>query len=461
MSAPTPLSAIPFVGFLAIPGSQANLQLALQFQLEQSQWLPPADLDALQSAQLERVVRHAFETVPYYAERFAAAGIRLPAKIDHAFLRTLPISTRDELQLAGDRLTSTRPPKEHGPVQFATTSGSTGKPLRFARTAVTHLNWLVFALRDHLWHRRDFRGRHCAIRFALPGIAEAPHGEIGPNWGEVVAPIYASGPAARLNSAASPAEQLDWLRRQAPDYLLSAPSNLLALAAHAANTGETLPKILELRTVGEKLTPADRRRLREAWQAEVVDIFTCEEAGYLALECPSHEGYHVQSENVWLEVVDDEGNPCAQGRPGRVLLTSLNNFATPLIRYEIGDHAEFGPPCPCGRGLPVLSWIHGRTRNRVTLPDGSTRFPRIGEGEIFASAPELKVRQYVCVQHAVDDIELLVAADGRPTPEQERSIAAALQKNLGHPFPIRFSFMDKIPRNPNGKLEIFISHVHA
>jgi phenylacetate-CoA ligase len=103
----------------------------------------------------------------------------------------------------------------------------------------------------------------------------------------------------------------------------------------------------------------------------MVDMYTCQEAGYLALQCPDHPHYHVQSENVLLEVVDDQGLPCAPGEVGRVLVTSLNNFATPLIRYEIGDYAEVGAACSCGRGLPVLKRIMGRYRNLLTLPDGT------------------------------------------------------------------------------------------
>jgi phenylacetate-coenzyme A ligase PaaK-like adenylate-forming protein len=61
-----------------------------------------------------------------------------------------------------------------------------------------------------------------------------------------------------------------------------------------------------------------------------------------------------------VEVLDEEGRPCAPGETGRVVATSLNNFAMPLIRYETGDTAEVGAPCPCGRGLPVLTRIMGR-----------------------------------------------------------------------------------------------------
>jgi phenylacetate-coenzyme A ligase PaaK-like adenylate-forming protein len=71
----------------------------------------------------------------------------------------------------------------------------------------------------------------------------------------------------------------------------------------------------------------------------------------------------VQSESVLLEIVDDAGRACAPGRAGRVVVTSLHNFATPLIRYELGDLAEFGAPCACGRSLPVISRVLGRSRS--------------------------------------------------------------------------------------------------
>src|SRR6185295_14515719 len=99
------------------------------------------------------------------------------------------------------------------------------------------------------------------------------------------------------------------------------------------------------------------------WGVGVVDVYSSEECGQIALQCPEHEQYHVQSESVLVEVLDDEGRPCAPGTIGRVVLTTLQNFAMPLIRYDIGDFAEPGPACPCGRALPVLTRIVGRVRN--------------------------------------------------------------------------------------------------
>src|SRR3546814_3878705 len=91
-------------------------------------------------------------------------------------------------------------------------------------------------------------------------------------------------------------------------------------------------------TVGETVSAKARGLVQRAWGVPLKDSYSCEEAGYLTMQCPDHEVYHVQSENVLLEVVDDDGRPCGPGETGRVLITSLHNFATPLIRYELGDY---------------------------------------------------------------------------------------------------------------------------
>lgn len=194
-------SILPGLSFPAIPGPHASLQLALQLQLEQSQWLPPEELGARQLLQLEQVVRHAATTSPYYSALFASRGIRLPESIGFDFLRTLPVSTRADLQQAGDSLASTRLPPSHGKVDFATTSGSTGRPLRFARTGVTGRNWLAFALREHLWHQRDFTGKLCTLRFAQPASLNPRRGNptrTGGRW------LHRSSPRARRPGSTSP-----------------------------------------------------------------------------------------------------------------------------------------------------------------------------------------------------------------------------------------------------------------
>jgi phenylacetate-CoA ligase len=136
-----------------------------------------------------------------------------------------------------------------------------------------------------------------------------------------------------------------------------------------------------------------------------------------------------------------------------VVVTPLHNFATPLVRYAIGDHAEVGPPCPCGRGLPVVARILGRTRNMVRLPDGTLHWAALESQRFAAIAP---IVQYQIVQTAAG-IEMKLVARRPLSADEERELRAMVQWSLGHPFAIAFSYHEHIPRGPGGKFEEFRS----
>lgn len=453
------ISRVDGISFPAIPDKHASTQLAMQYQLDVSQWQSPEVLRANQLRQLRHLLGHAVATVPYYQQLFKECGLRLAGDITPEAFRRIPISTRAAIQDAGSLLESNRLPPSHGKPEFSTTSGSTGRPVRFARTAAMQTLWLAFSLRDHLWHARDFSQKLCVIRWLPRGKAEPPLGVHSQHWGNVVSPVYATGPAAMLNVATPLAQQIDWLVREQPVYLQSFPSNLAALAEYCLTHDIKLDGLREVLTIGEGVTDQHRKLFLAAWGANTVDIYTCEEAGYLALQCHEHDHYHVQSENVILEIVDEAGQPCAPGQTGQVLITILNGYATPLIRYELGDMAEFGEPCPCGRGLPVIRRIHGRKRNRLKLPSGRSEFPYLGDYGELEKLTGLKVHQFQCVQNSLEEVELKLVMD-RPFSDDEYALVVRrMQENLGHPFRIICSFHAELPKGPTGKFEEFICNV--
>lgn len=423
--------------------------LALQFQLEQSQWWPPEQLRQHQLRQLGELLRHAYGTLPFWRERLHAAGYLQGAAVTSEWLSTLPVLTRREVQAVGKELLSRTVPPEHGRIHEGQTSGSTGMPITCYQTDVTQIFWRSFTLRDHLWHGRDFSGKLAAIRSKVDNA-------VLEGWGPATDTAFVTGPCAVMNITSDVDEQLSWLREQDPDYVLTHPSNLRALAQRATEQKVRLGRFRQARTFGEML-PADLRLLcREAWGVPVVDLYSSEETGYIALQCPEREHYHVQAENLIFEIVDDQGMPCPPGQVGKVVLTPLHNFAMPLVRYEIGDYAEAGALCPCGRGLPVIQRIMGRRRNLITFPDGRRHWPSLPSSRWATVAP---VRQYQLVQHTLDGIEArLVVGRDLTAAEQERLIAV-FQELLGYPFRIRLSCVDAIERGPGNKYEDFVSLV--
>jgi phenylacetate-CoA ligase len=159
---------------------------------------------------------------------------------------------------------------------------------------------------------------------------------------------------------------------------------------------------------------------------------------------------------VLVEVLNADDRPCRPGEVGRVVVSTLLNFAAPLLRYEIGDMAEVGSSCPCGRGLPVLKRILGRVRNMLRLPNGDRIWPVFN---LFEAETAIPFYQIQVVQKTLDDLEVHLVAKGKPTAEDEQKFAASLTAALRHPFRIRIRYVDSIARSAGGKYEDFLSEL--
>jgi phenylacetate-CoA ligase len=439
-----------------IGGRKASL-LALVLQLEQSQWWTPERIAEEQQRQLALVLSHAQQTVPYYHQRFGAWG----ADLSHCEVgqrwSQLPLLSRREVQMAGESLRSTRIPKSHGNVTTSTTSGSTGQPVTTWGTEVTDFFWHAITLRDHFWHRRDFRQSLAAIRHTGDNKALAPLGIRMNDWGGAVTGVLSTGPGYLLNIRSSVDEQLAWLKRIQPNYLLTYPSVLIEIARQIQLRGESLPRMQGLRTFGEVLDSECRAVCQNSFGVEIVDMYSSQEVGYLALQCPETEQYHVMAENVLVEVLDDHNDPCRPGEVGRVVVSTLHNFASPLLRYDIGDFAEVGEPCSCGRGLPTLRRILGRQRNLLVLPGGTRRWPVFDAHRQPADMPP--VFQYQVIQRSEAKIEVHVVRHADFTSSEEEIVRRYVTQMLEHSFDIHICRVDSIARSPSGKFEDFISLV--
>ena len=432
-----------------VPGPEAASLLALQFQLERSQWLSSERLSALQYRQLESLLQHAYSTVPYYRERWHGIYDSKQPFAPEKFYE-LPILKRREVQARFESLSSTGIPSNHGGVSESRTSGSMGMPIRVLKTSLTQLLWEAIVLREHSWFQRNLGGKLAAIRH---GVA---HQDNVVGWGSATLAVVEGGLSATLPINVEVGQQFRWLERQQPDFLMSYPSNIAELARTSIELNASIPKLREVRTFGEVLTPDIRELCRKAWDVPVTDSYSSQEIGYIALQCPKHNHYHVQSECVLVEIVDEDGRPCARGQMGRVIVTALHNFAMPLIRYDIGDYAAWGAPCDCGRSLPVLSRIAGRVRNTLVLATGERYWPSLNLGSLAGGAP---VIQQQLVQKSVDSIEVRLVTLRSLTADEEAHMRHHLQSRLPAPFDIRFSYREEIVRGAGGKFEEFISEV--
>ncbi len=446
-------TAIPGILWPRVHAAPNAAILALLFELEQTQWWPAERLREAQLQQARALLRHAYSHTEFHRNRMAECDFDPFAEFGWEDFQRLPRLTRRELQQNSDKLDGRKSLAGHGEALPGTSSGSTGAPVRFFSTGVTRLMWQAITLRDHIWHRRD-------LSLKLASIGDFKEAVDLPNWGNPAALVKETGPAAVLSIEENCARQVDWLLEQKPAYIITYPTNLDALLRECRSRGIRLPGLLEARTFAESLPAHLRDACLDTWGVPLTDMYSSREVGYIALQCPVSQTYpqvyHVQAENVVVEILDAEGHACAPGQPGNVVLTVLNNFATPMIRYEIGDIAIAGASCGCGRGLPVLERVIGRTRNLLTLPDGDRRYPDFGVDFYGELGP---VTQFQIVQKTLTHLELRVVASRALTTAEEAGIKRKLRDRLRHEFEVKLILQDAIPRGPSGKYEEFLSEL--
>lgn len=417
--------------------------------LDDTQWRSRAEIEVHQHQELVRLARHCETYSPQFRERLRAAGLRPEDLEAPGGLRRLPELSRREVQAARD-LFCTAVPKAHMPRTKSQTSGSTGEPVLIWRTALNQFDWLCTTMREHLWHERDFTKPFCAIRANIDEVRLE-------NWGAPAALLHKTGPLLGLPINRSIAEQVEKIAAFHTHTLLIYPNDLSGVIDYCQHHGVLFSDLKAIITVGERLSLDIRARAEAFFGVKISDIYSSQEAGTIALQCPVSGLYHTMAENVILEIVDRDGNAVSAGDSGRILITDLHNFATPLIRYDIGDYAEVGPPCPCGRGLPTLKRILGRERNLIVMPDGSRNWPLVGYAKYREIAP---IHQYQIIQEDREHVEMRLVVEQPLTAEEESRLIAHVQKSLGHPFQIRLSYFEgKIPADATGKFEEFVCRV--
>ena len=443
-------SSIPGVAWPPLVQGVAALVEAYIARLEVTEWLPLERIEEAQRQQLGILAAHCSQHSPAFARRLAAAGLAASDLAQPGSLARLPPLTRRGLQ-DRDSLFCAQVPEAHQPTGMTQTSGSTGEPTQVMRTGLNKLGHMAMTVRDHRWQRRDARGRLAAM--------SAHRHEVKPlaDWGEPLALLYRTGPALSLPATMAVAELHARIADLAPQVLVTYPSVLNAMLDIIERTGRGFEGLAHVRCMSEMVHPELRERTRAVVGLAIEDAYTSEEFGFLALPCPDADGYHVMAETHIVEVVDDDGNPCAPGEWGRVLVTDLHNFATPLIRYDIRDYAMAGAPCMCGRGLPRIERILGRERNLIVLPDGSRHWPLTGYSKFQGIAP---IQHYQLIQRDLETIEMRLVVARPLSPEQEDKLKAQIQVSVGYPFAIRLTyFADTLPADQSGKREEFVSLV--
>jgi len=422
--------------------------------LERTERLPPPDLARYVQELLIRLVRHA-HNLPFYRDRldrlFVAGG-----EVDLRRWNGVPVVTRDDVIAHGGAMRAGSLPLEYGEISEMRTSGSTGVPIQIA------VNGMLASVANALLTRTVRRlgidtSRPLANIGRFPDRPDTtrPEGLVKQGWSDA----HPEAPCYLLELTMPVEQQLEWLARNRAPYLLAHPSSALGVAyAVTPSQGRALG-IEAVILVGETVQDGVREFIAERLGARVVAFYGCREIGHIASECEAGR-YHVTAENALVEIVDDEGRDVAPGQRGRVVVTGFYNYAMPFIRYDLGDVAVAGrEACSCGRTLPVIERIEGRTRNAFLFRDGTRLWPRsFMVRPMHAFVP---FRLYQLVQLDFETIEFRYVPDGSGRKPDIAALNAYARENFHPSVNLRPTEVESLPVGPSGKLEEFVSHLSA
>jgi phenylacetate-CoA ligase len=451
------IKSLPGTTWPPIPLPQHSLVWSAYQALDRTQWLSPLEIEELQLEQLNTLLKHCYDNVPYYRNLLCKIGQYDKPMKSLSDFRGVPILTRSLYQENFEQIkTTSLPPGMVQDTDSQFTSGTNGVPIEVLKTNRDDMWWLAISMRDIEWCKMDPRKRVAAIRLIAMSPEELPaalEGISSPNW---IAPneelsIFESGPAFGLDIRQTPYKQIGWLKKISPAYLISLPSNLDVLASLLQETHQKISSLESIQVIGETLDPEVKSRIEKGFGVPVHDLYSANECGYIASQCPTGNGMHVHAETILTEVLDENDNPCSPGETGRLVLTNLKNFATPFIRYDILDNVTLADsPCSCGRGLPLWRKVEGRMHPMLFLSDGSRK---ASTGLMLGIRQIGGVHQFQVIQKSKGSFIVKVVPNHDWTEEHGLRMIRYIQNEVSSPVMVSIEKHTSLDR-PNGKLKI-------
>ena len=334
--------------------------------LLKTQFDPPEVITGRQLMDVQKLVCHAYQTVPFWKKRIDASGLDVEKIESLADLQYLPILTKTELRAEGNRLLSTRFSLKD--VYKHTTSGSTGTSVVTYSDEACQQFKRGATLRSDEWSGWRL-GERKALIWGNPQIRQDWKGKVRR---ALLDRDYVYLDTLMMNEQ-SMEKFTDTLVRISPSMLFGHAHSLYLFASYLrAKRPEVKIKPNAVLSTCMVLHDFERKRIESVFSCPVTNRYGCEEVSLIACECRTGEGLHVNADCLFVELVDENENVCSPGKPGRVVVTDLKNFAMPILRYEVGDMAVWADkPCSCGRTLPLLSRVEGRVADYVAISDGS------------------------------------------------------------------------------------------
>ena len=418
-------------------------------ELEYNQWKNKKELDELQITKLKRLLAHSYENVPYYRKKFSETGVSIKNLHRQEYFQRIPLLTKKDINEKRKLFISVKSKKTN--LIQNSTSGSTGEALLFYydikswayRSAVVIRNQKAIGINHgdktaRLWGAPMDLKKAAAFR----GILHS--------WLNNI--LFLSSYKLTDSNINVYIKKLNKFK---PKLLISYPGPLTILSQHIIKNNTKIESIKAIISSAETLFEWQREIIEKAFRCPVYNRYGCREFGDIAHECARREGLHVNSDRVYIEILGENLETVEDCETGEIVITDLDNYVMPLIRYRIGDVSSLkNDTCSCGRSLPLLKKVEGRTLDIVKTPNGN----RLGGTFwtlLFRSQPGIKT--FRVIQETLDGITVEYVKDPTVININLEYYTKKIKKECGKNFIINFKNVIRIPNTISGKTRFVIS----
>lgn len=424
--------------------------------MKKSQWLTPKQLKEFQELKLRKLINHAYFHVPFYRDYFDANNLKPEDIRTIEDLVKLPIINKRVVteNLYFGMMADNADKKK---MLKVTTSGSTGEPfvvysskyqleMRWGATRRS-LEWMGYKFGDRqlrLWHKYLGMKTIESIKEILEAFLAR----------RKFIPAYEMS-AGNLDSFLKKMEKFK------PDILDGYAESYNLIASYLRDHSYTGPTPKGIMSSAQTLPAESRRIIEEKFHCKVFDKYGSREfAGGIAYECEKHAGYHVVAECNIIEIIKD-GQPALPGEIGEVVITELNNYDLPLIRYKVGDLAmqiDNSQSCECGRGLPRIGTIQGRTQATI-IGTKNQYIPGTFFARLFADY-SFAIKQFQVVQEKFGEVDLNIVKANLYNDEVLQNAMKTMRKFMGEDLIINVNFVEAIALGRTGKMQHSVSKLN-
>lgn len=419
-------------------------------EFKNNEYLSPSEIIEYQEYKLKALVKHSYNTVPYYKEIFDKIKLKPDDIRSLSDLHKIPLLTKEDIKLNFDKLISKEVPKWK--LRHGHTSGTTGTPLN-----LLYDNPVCVAHHAADWRQKVWAGMEKGDAYAsLQGRVICPVSQkTPPFWRKnfINNQLFLSSFHLRKENLQY---YFDKLSKDNIQFIEGYPSTIFTLASYLLSVGQVY-KMQAVLTSSETLFDFQREAIEKVFQCKIFDFYGMAERVIFATECSSHSGHHINQDYGITEFLNDNNEPVQPGSIGHIVATGLHNFAFPLIRYKTNDSCSLKKElCQCGRVFPLMDDVATKNESIITLPDGRWLSPSV---LTHPFKPMDNIIESQIIQEDVKNIRIKIIKNTQYSSKDEKVLLSAFCERVGKDVDVHIEYVEEIGKTKNGKFKWVISKI--